>query len=90
MKQLIISDYVFECDFSYVVIDNLTVIEKGNKSSQLKKYGLYSDEYDWFNDAFIDFDDNEKIQDFDMIIVCDNGSIKVFNHYRDLEKDKGK
>ena len=89
MKQLIISNYDGEYGFSYVVIDNLTEIESGNKSEQLSKYDLYA--YDWyhFDSTLIDFDNNEKIQEFDMIIVCDNGSIDVYNHYCDVEKNEG-
>jgi len=86
MKQLIISNYDCEYDFSYVVIDNLTEIERGNNSKQLRKYGLYDDEWYCFDDTFIDFNNNEKIQEFDMIIVCDKGFIKIYNHYCDIEK----
>lgn len=86
MKQLIISNYDSECDFSFVIIDNLTEIERGNNSKQLRKYDLYNDEWHWFDDILIDFDNNKKIQEFDMIIVCDNGFIKVYNHYCDIEK----
>ena len=86
MKQLIISNYDSECDFSYVVIDNLTETERGNKSKQLRKYDLYNDDWCCFDDAFINFNTNEKIQEFDMIIVCDNGFIEVYNHYQDVEK----
>lgn len=85
MKQLIISNYDSECDFSYVVIGNLTEVERGNRSSQLSKYGLYDDEYCWFDRSLIDFKNNEKIQEFDMIIVCEDGFIQVYNHYRDIE-----
>lgn len=77
MKQLIISNYDSEYGFSYVVIDNLTEIERGHNSKQLRKYDLYNDEWNWFDRSLIDFNNNEKIQEFDMIIVCDNGCIKI-------------
>lgn len=86
MKYLIISNYDCEYDFTYVVIDNSLEVERGTSSEQLRKYGLYDAEWHWFDTDLIDFNKNEKIQEFDMIIFCNDGSIKIYNHYCDIEK----
>lgn len=79
MRQLIISDYDMECEFTWVVIDDGKEIERGDDSKGLKKYNLYDEEYNWWNEKFIDFDKNPPIQDFDTIIVCVDGTITIYN-----------
>lgn len=78
MKQLIISNYDSECDFTWVVIDNGNEIKKSHNARDLTKYHLYDETYCWFDESMIKFNENELIQDFDMIIYCDNGSIHIY------------
>lgn len=78
MKQLIISDYDMEYDFTWVAIDNGKEIERGDDSKSLKKYNLYDEEYHWWSRNNIDFNRNPLIRDFDIIVVCVDGSIEVY------------
>ena len=78
MKQLIISNYDSECEFTWVVMDNGNEIERGHNGKELKKYGLYDEEWLWFDEKMMHFDKNPLIQEFDMIIYCDNGSIRIY------------
>ena len=49
MKQLIISNYDSECDFTWIVLDNGNEIERGRNAKELIKYDLYDEEWHWFD-----------------------------------------
>ena len=76
MKQLIISDYDSCTDFTFVVLDNGKEIKRSNNVLDLKEYDLIDEEWDWFDERLICYS-NTKIKQFDLIIVCDNGSIII-------------
>lgn len=42
------------------------------------------EEWLWFDEKAINFDKNPLIQEFDMIIYCDNGSISIYK--KDITK----
>lgn len=77
MRQLIISDYDSATNFTWVIIDNIVEVVRGFKPIQLAKFGLYDKEWMWFDEKLIDFNKNKSIQDFDMIIVCEDGGINI-------------
>ena len=88
MKQLIISNYDSETNFTWIIIDNgVEVARGGYKSNELKKYGLYDEEWLWFDEKMMHFDKNPLIQEFDMIIYCDNGSIRIYKKYITKKED---
>lgn len=76
MKELIISIYGSSC-FTAKVINGNQVEEVYYDESELTKFGLYDEEWHWFNEELIN-PDNEKIKQFDRIIVCEDGGIEVF------------
>lgn len=78
MRQLIISNYDSSFEFTYVVIDNGNEIERGEDVRSIAKYGLYDKEWLMFAPTKIDFEDNKLIQEFDMIILCDDGDISIY------------
>ncbi len=78
MKQLIISDYDSSCEFTYVIIDNGIEIKRGGNPKDVSKYGLYDEDWCMFNGTGIDFKENKSLQDFDMIIVCEDGCIDIY------------
>lgn len=82
MKQLIISDYDSATNFTWVVIENGVEVARGHESSELKRYALYDEEWLWFDEKLINFDDNPvlRTQDFDMIIVCEDGDINIYKN----------
>ncbi len=84
MKQLIISNYDSECGFTWVVIDNGNKIERGHNGRELEKYGLYDEEWLMLDEEMMHFDKTPLIQEFDMIIYCDNGSISIYK--KDITK----
>lgn len=77
MKELIISNYDSACNFTFVVCENGIEIERSHNEYDLNKYGLYESEYLWFEEDLID-KKNEKLQQFDRIIVCEDGSINLY------------
>ena len=82
MKQLIISNYDSATNFTWVVIENGVEVVRGHESSELKRYALYDEEWLWFDEKLINFDDNQvlRTQDFDMIIVCEDGDINIYKN----------
>lgn len=78
MKKLIISIYDSCCCFTYVVMENGKEIERSQEQKDLTKYGLYDENWHWFEEALITDPLNTKIKDFDMIIVCEDGCIKIY------------
>lgn len=86
MKQLIISDYNCETNFTYVIIDDGKEIKRGLQAKTLKKYGLYDEEWLMFDRFAIDFDENKALQEFDMIILCEDGCIDIYRK-REEEDD---
>lgn len=79
MKQLIISIYDSFCTFTYLIIEDGKEIEKSNDYLDLKKYDLLDEEWSWFDEKLIN-ENNEKIKQFDLIIVCEDGEIRIFNN----------
>lgn len=83
MKQLIISIYDSFCTFTYSIIEDGKEIEKSNDYLDLKKYDLLDNEWSWFDEKLIN-ENNEKIKQFDLIIVCEDGEIRIFNRNDEL------
>ena len=83
MKQLIISIYDSFCAFTYSIIEDGEEIEKSNDYLDLKKYDLLDNEWSWFDEKLIN-ENNEKIKQFDLIIVCEDGEIRIFNFGNEL------
>lgn len=80
MKQLIISNYDSATNFTWVIIDNSVEIARGHKPIQLAKFGLYDEEWHWFDEKLINFDKNNSIQEFNMVIVCEDGGINIYKN----------
>ena len=76
MKELIISIYGSIC-FTAKVINGNKVEKILIHESDMDEFGLYDEEWHWFNEELIN-PDNEKIKQFDRIIVCEDGGIEVF------------
>ena len=77
MKQLIISSYDTEYNFSWAILENNEVVTCGCESRDLRKFDLWDSEYSMFSYALIN-KNNELIQDFDIILVCVNGCINFY------------
>ena len=77
MKELIISSYDSGFGFTAKVINGNQIEEVYNHESELIIFGLYDEEWHWFNEELIS-PDNEKIKQFDRIIVCEDGGVEVF------------
>ena len=88
MKQLIISNYDSATNFTWVVIENGIEVARGHESSELKRYTLYDEEWHWFDENLINFDTNELIQEFDMIIYCEDGTIQVHKNDKSEHKEE--
>ena len=77
MRELIISIYDSGYGFTAKVINGNQVEEVYCDESELTKFGLYDEEWHWFNEDLIN-PDNENIKQFDKIIVCEDGGIDIF------------
>ena len=86
MKQLIISNYDGGCCFTYVVMENGKEIERSQEQKDLKKYGLYDEEWHWFDEKLITDPLNTKIKDFDMIIFCEDGCIETYKPRKEAKE----
>lgn len=82
MKQLIISNYDGCTYFTFVVLDNGNEIKRSHCELDLKEYDLIDDEWNCFDERLICFS-NTKIKQFDLIIVCDKGSVSIHHPKRD-------
>lgn len=88
MKQLIISDYDSATNFTWVVIEDGIEVARGYESSELKRYALCDEEWFWFDEKLINFDDDKSVirtQDFDMVIVCEDGGINIYKRNAESE-----
>lgn len=77
MKQLIISSYDGSCNFTYVVLEDGKEIERSKEEVDLKKYNLYDVNWGWWDEEFIN-EENEVAKQFDEIIVCEDGGIVIY------------
>lgn len=82
MKQLILSFYDGIVGFSYVVLENGEEIERSVFEKDLEKYNLYDNEWGWSDKSLVN-KENEKIKQFDEIIVCEDGGIEIYKKGED-------
>jgi len=76
-KILIISKYDGGWCFTYSVLENGIENDRGREERDLEKFGLYDKEWNWFDEKYIN-KDNKEIQQFDLIIFCDDGGIEYY------------
>jgi len=74
---LIISVYDMGCDFKAIILKDNKIERTINRQYELEEFGLYDHEYCWFDGDLIT-PDNEKIKQFDKIIVCVDGNIEIY------------
>ena len=82
MKQLIISNYDSNTDFTFVVLDNGKEIKRSHCELDLKEYDLIDEEWNWFDERLICYS-NTAIKQFDLIIICDNGGVSIHHPKKD-------
>lgn len=74
---LIISIYDMGCNFKAVILKDNQIERTINRQYELNEFGLYDQEYCWFDGDLIT-PNNEKIKQFDKIIVCVDGTIEIY------------
>jgi len=78
MKQLIISvtDFYFSCGVTILENNEIKSSFNNHNTSELEQYGLVKDkmtvDYDSINP------NNDAIKEFDNIILCEDGKVKIF------------
>lgn len=77
MKTLLISTYDMEVNFQAKVLIDGKDIENYEESKELIKYDLYDFKNKWFSESLIT-ENNDKIKNFDNIIVCEDGNIDIY------------
>ncbi len=85
---LIISIYDMGCSFKAIILKDNKIEKTIRHQYELKEFGLYNQEYCLFDGDLITTD-NEKIKQFDKIIVCVDGEIEIYiNGKFVMEDDK--
>ncbi len=77
MKQLIISNYDSSVAFKVVILNNKKIEFESESEECLKDINLYDESWEMFDESPIN-SENEKIKTFDMIIVCEDGDIRIY------------
>ncbi len=83
MKELIMSIYDSGFTFTCGVVEDNVEIERLTGEKQLSKFGLWDQEWHWFAHELIN-KNNKLIQDFDKIIICEDGDLVIYRkgeHY---------
>ena len=77
MKELIISIYDSAYGFTTKILNDNKIEKVFYDESSLVEFGLYDNEWHWFDGKLIN-PNNEKIKQFDRIIVCEDGGIDIY------------
>ncbi len=78
MRELIISDYDSSCGFTAKILDDNKVERTIEDPEEMIEFGLYDVEWGLFSESSINTN-NDRIKQFDRIIVCQDGDINIYN-----------
>lgn len=86
MKELIISIYDSCYDITTVILKNGDVIYNSNNLKDLKEYKLVDEEWNLFDRKGIN-EYNTDINQFNRIIICEDGDIEIYSKVFDCYGD---
>lgn len=76
-KELVISIYDSSWGFKTVILNDNEIEKIVIHKSDLAEYNLYDKEWHWFDEKLIN-KENDKIKEFDRIIVCEDGGVDIY------------